>query len=304
MQLGFVTAIFPDLTFEEVLQFAAQEQFDCVEVMCWPPGKADRKFGGVCHIDVTDFSSSQAEQVHALCRKHNVAISGLGYYPNILSADAEEAQVARDHLRAVMDAARVLGLRNVNTFIGNDHTAPLETNFENFRQVWPELVAYAERQDLLLGIENCPMLFTLDEWPSGKNMARSPDVWRKMFEAIPSAHFGLNYDPSHLVMQMMDYVRPLFEFSDKLFHLHAKDMKIERERLGNLGILAPNPGWSTPKIPGLGDVRWDRFISALTDVGYDGPICVEVEDDAFFQDLDARKRSLRISRNVLRPLLG
>jgi sugar phosphate isomerase/epimerase len=319
MQLGFVTAILPDRTLEEVLRFAHDEGFDCVEVMCWPLGKAERKYAGVTHIEVADFTPSAADDVLALCEKHRVAISALGYYPNILSGNAEESALATEHLRKVIRAASLLAQRssswmrvleieglpagpNVNTFIGADHRQPLGHNFARFAQVWPAIVAYAEEQGVYLGIENCPMIFTQDEWPSGKNLGYSPAIWRRMYEAIPSPRFGLNYDPTHLVSMMKDYVQPLPEFRQRLFHVHAKDMKVERHKLNEQGILAL--GWSTPKIPGLGDIDWSRFISALTEVRYNGPVCIEVEDDAFRPSLEARQRSLRISRNVLRPLIG
>lgn len=304
MQLGFVSAIFPNWSLEEVLRFAGQEGFDCVELMCWPPGKAQRKFAGVTHINVAELDAAAIAHIHELCRRHRVKISGLGYYPNPLAHDGEEAQVAQDHLKLVIEGAAKLGLKHVNTFIGNDHTLPHEENFERFLKVWPPIVQFAEQHDIKLGIENCPMLFTRDEWPSGKNLARNPAIWRSMFAAIPSAHFGLNYDPSHLIMQMMDPIAPIAEFASRLFHIHAKDMKIERTKLDQLGILTLNPQWSTPKIPGLGDISWPRFISALTDVGYHGSVCIEVEDHAFYKDDAAREQSLRISRNTLRPLLG
>jgi sugar phosphate isomerase/epimerase len=301
MKLGFVTAILADQSLDDVLRFAAAERYDCVEVMCWPAGKATRRYAGVTHIDVADFTQTRADEINALCERHGVSISGLGYYPNILSADAEEARVATEHLQRLFAAAPLLGLKNVNTFIGADHRAPLEQNFARFKEVWPDLIRRAEDYDVYVGIENCPMLFSADEWPSGKNLAYSPRTWRRMFETIPSRHFGLNYDPSHMVWQMMDYVRPIYEFRERLFHVHAKDMKIERQKLDDEGILAL--GWSTPKVPGLGEIDWNRFISALTDVGYQGAVCVEVEDRAFERDLASRQQSLRISRNVLRPLI-
>ena len=226
----------------------------------------------------------------------------MGYYPNILSADAEEGRVATAHLKKVIQAARLLGLENVNTFIGADHRANPDENFARFLKVWPDLIRFAEDHAIRVGIENCPMLFSWDEWPAGKNLAYSPAVWRKMFEAIPSRHFGLNYDPSHMVLQMMDYLRPIYEFSDRIFHAHAKDMKIDRQKLDDRGILAL--GWSTPKIPGLGSIDWSAWVSALTDIGYRGAVSVEVEDDSFRDTLEDRKQSLRISRNVLRPLIG
>ncbi|MEK6237394.1 MAG: sugar phosphate isomerase/epimerase, partial [Planctomycetales bacterium] len=297
-----VSAILPDLNLEEVVEFAAEEQFDCVEVMCWPVGKADRKFAGVTHIEVEQFDEGHAKWVNEMFGEHGVSISALGYYPNILSADTKHGGGCADHLKRVIDAAAVLGLSTVNTFIGRDQHKNMDDNLKRFAEVWPPIIAFAEERGIRVGIENCPMLFTNDEWPGGQNLATSPSAWRRMFEAIPSENFGLNFDPSHFVWQMMDYVQPMVEFKDRLFHVHAKDLKIETDKLNDVGIMGL--GWSTPKVPGLGDVNWNKFVSALTDVGYDGPVCIEVEDDAFSADLESRKRSLRISRNVLRPLIG
>ena len=302
MQLGFVSAILGDLNLDEVLATAAAIGYQCVEVMCWPPGGPDRKYGGVMHIDCSDFSRGQADDVLALCEKHGVGISALGYYSIVLSADREQAEVARSHLRKVIDAAPLLGLDRVNTFIGANHTCSLEENMQQFERVWPEIIRYAEDRGVRIGIENCPMLFE-NTWPFGLNLARTPAIWRRMFETIPSDHFGLNYDPSHLVMQMIDPVEPIYEFGPRIFHTHAKDMRVDRRRLDDVGSLVPPMERSTAKIPGLGDVNWGRWIAALTDVGYNGPVCVEVEDEAFAEDLEARKRSLQISYNVLRPLV-
>jgi sugar phosphate isomerase/epimerase len=303
MQLGFVSAIFGDLSLEEVLAFAGSEGYQCVEVMCWPSAKVDRPYGGVCHIDVKDFTQARADDIRALCEKHRVAISALGYYANSLSDDATEAEVARTHFRRVIDAAPLLGLTNVNGFIGADRYRPLAENFEKFTQVWPDIIRYAEDRGVNVGIENCPMLMPYT-WPFGVNLARTPAIWRQMFEVIPSPSFGLNYDPSHLVMQLMDPVAPIREFGPRIFHTHAKDMRIDRHLLNDIGSLEPPMLRSTAKIPGLGDVPWGQWIGALTDAGYDGPVCVEVEDEAFHATLDGRKRSLRISHGVLRPLIA
>ncbi len=302
MQLGFVTAILGDLSFEEVLQHAADIGYDCVEVMCWPPGGPDRKYGGVTHINCAEFSQTQADEVLALCKKYGVSISALGYYSIPLSADEEQASVACSHLRKVIDAAALLGLSNVNSFIGANHTLSLEENFAKFEQVWPDIIKHAESRKIKIGIENCPMLFK-DTWPFGLNMAHSPAVWRRMFEAIPSPNFGLNYDPSHLQMQLMDPIAPIREFGPKIFHAHAKDMRIDSHRLDEVGSLALPMDRSTAKIPGLGDIDWGQWIGALTDAGFDGPVCVEVEDEAFEGSLERRRKSLEISYRVLRPLI-
>ena len=302
MKLGFVTAILPELSLEELLETAAEIGYQCIEALCWPPGGPDRKYGGVTNIDCTDFTQTMADDILALCEKHDVGISALGYYSIPLSADKEQAEVAQSHLRKAIDAAPRLGLDNVNSFVGANHTLSLEENMERFERIWPDIVRYAEDRGIRIGIENCPMLFS-DTWPFGLNLARTPAIWRRMFETIPSDHFGLNYDPSHLVMQLIDPIAPIYEFGSRIFHAHAKDMRIDPQRLDDVGSLVPPMERCTAKIPGLGDVDWGKWIGALSDVGYDGPVCVEVEDEAFTQDLAARKRSLQISYNVLRPLV-
>jgi sugar phosphate isomerase/epimerase len=303
MQLGFVSAVLKDLPLDEVLAVASAEGYECIEVMCWPSAKADRPYGGVCHIDVSGFTQMQGNDVRALCEKHGVQISALGYYANVLSDDANEVEVARSHFRKVIDAAPLLGLGNVNGFVGADRFRPLEENFEQFKNVWPDIIRYAEHRGVKIGIENCPMMQPYT-WPFGVNLARTPAIWRRMFETIPSANFGLNYDPSHLVMQLMDPIAPIREFGQRIFHAHAKDMRIDRDRLNDIGSLEPPMLRSTAKIPGLGDVNWGQWIGALTDSGFNGAVCVEVEDEAFEHSLEDRIRSLRISHRVLRPLIA
>jgi sugar phosphate isomerase/epimerase len=297
MQLGFVSAILADLSLEDVLAFAADEGFDCVELMCWPPGGADRRYAGVTHVDVSRFTPDAGGRIRDLARKHGVAISGLGYYPNPLDPDAEHRRVVVEHLKKVISAAPLLGVRVVNTFIGRDPNRSLEANWPLFQAVWPDLVRHAETTGLNLAIENCPMLFTADEWPGGKNLAVSPAVWQALFDRIPSPHLGLNFDPSHLVWQHIDYVRCVRDFGPRIFHVHAKDTRIDPDRLYSAGILGL--GWHTAKLPGLGDVAWGPLFAALTDVGYRGPVCIEVEDRAYEGSLADRQRALRQSKRYL-----
>ena len=300
MQLGFVTAILPDLSFEEVLDFAAQTGFDCVEVMCWPKGKAERRYAGVTHLDVTDFSKDDAKRTNDLTEAKKVRISGLGYYPNPLVEDAAEGQVYADHIKKVIQAAELLGLGVVNTFIGRDWTKSVDDNWPRFREVWKPLIQFAEDHGVKIAIENCPMLFTKDEWPGGKNLAQSPAVWRRMFEEIPSKSFGLNFDPSHFVWQQMDYLRAIREFAPRIFHAHAKDARLDRDRLDEVGILAHPLQYHTPKLPGLGEVNWGKYFSVLADSGYNGPVCIEVEDRAYEGSIENRKASLIQSGRYLR----
>ena len=300
MLLGFVSAILPDLPLEDVLDFAATEGYDCVEVMCWPPGKAERRYAGVTHIDVTALDENR---IHSLVEQTGVEISGLGYYPNALSPDAAEAAVAVEHIRRVIEAAARLGIGRMNTFIGRDWAKSVDQNWPRFLETWRPIVAFAEERNVKIGIENCPMLFSQDEWPGGKNLAHSPAIWRRMFADIPSPNFGLNYDPSHLAWMQMDPVQPLWEFAGRIHHAHAKDVRVDRRKLDDVGVLAYPLAYHTPKLPGMGDVDWGRFFSVLTDIGYGGPVCVEVEDRAYEGSLENRKASLRQSRAYLRQFI-
>jgi sugar phosphate isomerase/epimerase len=304
MKLGFVSAILPDLSLEEVVQFASEEEFSCVELMCWPKGEADRRYAGVTHIDVAGLTQADADRINDLMGEAGVEISGLGYYPNALTPDPDEAAVYVDHIKRVIEATALLGVNLINTFIGRDWTRSVDDNWPRFQEVWPPLVKFAEGHGVRIGIENCPMLFTGDEWPGGKNLAHCPAIWRRMFEEIPGKSLGLNYDPSHLVWQRMDYVKPIREFADRIFHVHAKDARVDQSRLDEVGILATPLEFHTPKLPGLGDVDWRQFFSVLSDIGYEGPVCIEVEDRAYEATLESRQDALRQSARYLRQFLA
>ncbi len=302
MQLGFVSAILPELTLEEVFAFAADEGFECVELMCWPPGKADRRYAGITHLDVGDFTAEYAERVKELVRIHGVRISGLGYYPNALDPNPEHRAMVVEHLKKVIRAAPMIGVNVVNTFIGRDPEQTVEANLLAMRTIWDPIVALAKEQGVKLGIEHCPMLFSDNEWPGGKNLAYCPDVWRKLFAAYPDGTVGLNFDPSHLVTLFIDCPRAVREFGKHIVHVHAKDERIDRERLYEVGVMGL--GWYKPKLPGLGDVNWGDFFAALTDTGYNGAVCIEVEDRAYERDLDDRKRGLLQSKRFLQQYMG
>ncbi len=303
MKLGFVSAILPNMSLEKLVAFAASEKYDCVELMCWPAGKAERRYAGVTHLDVAKFTKSEAARVNDLVASAGIKISGLGYYPNALSPNAGEAKVAVAHIKKVIRASALLGINQMNTFIGRDWTKSVEQNWPRFKKTWKPLIKYAEDQGVRIGIENCPMYFSGVEWPGGKNLAHCPAIWRRMFKEIPSKNFGLNYDPSHLIWQHIDYIKPLREFAKRIFHVHAKDMRIDRHKLDEVGIMATPNEFHTPKLPGLGEINWGRFISVLGDTGYNGPVCVEVEDRVYEKNLRTRKASLRQSATYLRQFI-
>ena len=301
MKLGLMTAAFPTLTLGEVAEWSAANGFEALEIACWPAASGERRrYAGVSHIDVDRLDE---RAVRDLLERHHLAISSLAYYPNNLDGDAATREAAHAHLRNVILAAQRLGVGVVGTFIGRDQRRSVTENLADFRRVWPPLIRFATEHRVKIAIENCPMIFSEDEWPGGKNLAYSPALWRKMFEAIPDPNFGLNLDPSHLVWQFIDYERAVREFGDRILHVHAKDMAIDRDGLFEQGVMSLGMGWQIPKLPGLGEIHWDRFISALYGIGYDGAVSVEHEDRKFEGDADLVKKGFVLAHNTLRPLI-
>ena len=299
MKLGFVSAILDTYTFEEMIDTASEMGFECVEVACWPQGKAERRYAGVSHINVDDTSDEYIAYVKDYCAKKNVEISSLAFYPNTMDSDLEKRQASVDHLMKVINMSSLLGVNMVTTFIGRMQEKTVEENIEEFKKVWPAIVKFAEEKGVKIAIENCPMIFTNDQWPGGQNLATTPAIWRELFSIIDSPNLGLNYDPSHFVWQMIDYIKPIYEFKDKIFHVHYKDIKIYRDRLNDYGVMATPLKWMSPKLPGLGDVDWGKYVSALTDIGYTGYTCIEVEDKAFEGSKDRVEASLILSKRYM-----
>lgn len=305
LDLGFVSAIMADADLKTTLEFAGQNGFKCVEIMCWPQGNADaRRYAGVTHIAVENLNDEQITDIQTLTRQTGVYLSGLGYYPNPLDPDPEKAEFYIEHIKKVIRAAARLDIPVVNTFIGRHPQKTVAENLDLFVHAWTPIMRVAEECNVKIGIENCPMLFTQDEWPGGKNLATTPAIWDQMFTRIPSPLLGLNYDPSHLVWQMMDEVAPIYQYRDRLHHIHLKDVKVYRDKLNRVGIMAYPLEYHSPKLPGLGDVNWRGFFAALTDVRYRGPVCIEVEDKAYEGSPEDVRTAILTSRNYLRQFLG
>jgi sugar phosphate isomerase/epimerase len=301
--LGFVSAIFAEKSFEEVIDFASANGFQCVELMCWPKGKAERRYAGVTHIDVDQLDEQKLRYIKSYLASKNVYISGLGYYPNPLDADEEKSNYYLAHIKKVITAAAALGVPVVNTFIGRSQLVTLAENIELFKQKWPLVISFAAENGIKIGIENCPMFFTNDEWPNGKNIAISPVIWEQLFATPGTENLGLNYDPSHMIWQQMDYLLPLKEFSHKLFHIHLKDAKLFRDKLDRVGILATPLEYHSPKLPGLGDVEWPAFFSTLKASGYKGPVVIEFEDKNFEGSEELIVKGLLQTKAFISPML-
>jgi len=301
MKLGFLTAAFPDSPLEKIAQWGAESGFQAIEIACWPVGKATRRYAGVTHIDVSTLTKTKAREIRKMLDSYGLPISSLAYYPNPLHPDAEHRATVINHLEKVIEAAALLETPVVGTFVGKDKNKTVPENLEDYAKIWPPIVKFAKDHGVKIAIENCPMIFSWDEWPGGNNLASTPAIWRKMWEIIPDDNFGLNLDPSHLVLQMIDYERVVREFGSKIFHVHAKDLHIDREGLYNHGIFSLGMVWQVPRLPGLGDMDWAKFFAALTAARYDDVISIEHEDRVFEGDEALIKRGFYIARDILKP---
>ena len=300
MKLGILSSIMEGWSYEEMIDDISRIGYESVEVACWPQGKSVRRYAGVSHIDTENIDSVKAEGILSYASEHNVELSALAFYPNTLDPDENKRKAVIDHLYSVIDASATLGINLVNTFIGRDQGKNIEENLRLVEKVWPPILEYAKKKGVRIAIENCPMIFGPDQWPGGQNLFSSPALFDKIFEILAYDNFGINFDPSHYVWQQMDYIKVLHEFKDRIFHIHYKDIKLHKDRLAECGCLAYPLDYMSPKLPGLGDVNWPEFISALTQIGYDSCSCVEMEDRAFEGSREKIEASLVLAYRYLR----
>lgn len=303
MKLGILTAPFPDTKLVDVADWAISAEFEALEIACWPAeGGEARRYAGTSHIDVEGMTKARASEIAGALKDKGITVSGLGYYPNPLHADTGHRDRVIGHLKKVITAAGLMGVPVVNTFLGGDRTQTVDQNWDQALKIFPEIVAHARDNGVTLAFENCPMIFSRDEWPGGHNIAYSPRIWRRIFEAW-GKDVGLNYDPSHLVWQMIDNARFIKEFGSRMVHVHAKDLMIDCDGLYENGVLSAGIGWQVPRMPGLGDVKWDEIFAGLYRAGYDGPVIIEHEDRTFEGTDEKVKRGFLLARDVLRPFV-
>ena len=303
MRLGLLTACLPGEPLEDIAAWAGANGYRALEVAAWPdrPGRDWE----ASHLDVESFGTQDAERVRALLSVHGLELSAVAYYENNLHQDLDVREAIHEHLRRCIDAAQLLGVGLVGTFVGRDTTLTLTENRRLAEDVLPPLVAYAAARDVRLVIENCPM----EGWhPDGypANLAYSPELWGWM----SGLGLWLNYDPSHLVWLGIDPVAALESHADRVLHVQAKDVEVDaaaRTRYGVFGqVLDREPwvsGWWRYRIPGLGEIDWRRLVDALHQAGYDGVVSVEHEDPVWSGDPDRVRRGLTLAQHTLAPLV-
>jgi len=296
VKIGFLTATLPNMSLDDLLKWGKKEGFQALEVACWPDVYEERRYAGTQHISVERLTNSEASEIKDKFKQYGLEISSLAYYPNYLDPDPEIANFSKNYLKKVIKAASLLGVDNVGTFIGRDSNKNVEESLKDFKRIFIDLVKYAEDHNVKIAIENCPMLWK-DRWPGGNNLASTPEIWAQIFELIPSKNLGLNLDPSHLVWQFIDYVQVVYDFRDRIYHVHAKDTRIMPEVLARTG--ARGFGFYKDKVAGLGDINWKRFISALYEINYQGVISIENEDRDFEKDEETILRGIKLGKKLI-----
>lgn len=303
MKLGILTAPFADTELNTLAGWAAAVGFEAVEIACWPATSGEtRRYAGTSHINVDDLTKARASEIKSELNEKGISISGLGYYPNPLHADADHRDRVIGHLKKVISAAGLMKVPVVNTFVGGDRKLTVDENWERAKAVFEDIVSYAHNSGVTLAFENCPMIFSYDEYPGGHNIAYSPKIWRRIFETW-GEDVGMNFDPSHLIWQMIDPVRFIREFGQRMVHVHAKDLMIDQDKLYENGIMSLGIGWQVPRMPGLGDVKWNDIFAALYRAKYDGPVIIEHEDRTFEGTDEKVKRGFLLARDILRPFV-
>ena len=304
MKLGFLTACLPGRSLDRIADWAAANGFEALEVAAWP-ALGDRPFTA-SHIDVEKLDAGRADEIRALFNGHGLTLSSLAFYDNNLHPDPDERAAVNRHVLACIDAAALLGCPTVGTFVGRDPGKPVAENLREAEKVFAPLVDRAGERGVKLVVENCVM----EGWhPDGYpgNLAYSPELWEWMF----SLGLYLNYDPSHLVWMGIDPVEALRPYVDRVAHAQAKDIEVFPERRTRFGwpgraVERPDPwdvGWWRYRVPGLGQVDWNRVVDTLYEGGFDFVLSVEHEDPVWGGTEERIETGLRVAHRTLRPLI-
>ncbi len=298
MKLGFLTACLPNLSLDDLVSWASHQGFQTLELAAWPVDST-RDYQAR-QIDAAKFSTDDAKRIRDLFARHGMSISAMAYYDNNLDPDLKTRETRLAHLRKVIDAAHLLDVRLVGTFVGARPDRLPSENMKEIGRVFREIVRYAGDRGVRVMIENCPM----ENWQRfglPGNFAYSPELWDALFNEVPGPDFGLNFDPSHLYWLGIDYLRAAREYASRIFHAHAKDAEVLPDGRYRHGIFSrqidPVPwksGWWRYRMPGLGAIQWGQLISTLQEAGYDNVLSIEHEDPVWEGSEEKVKQGLTL----------
>lgn len=273
------------------LEWAGRSGFDSVQILCWPGNP----------LDPAQAAPDEIRTAARHLRDLGIAVSAVGCYPNPLDVNAEARQAHGAHLLRLMDLCTSLEAGVLSTFAGRtDPAQPLATSIPAYVEVFTPLARAAEQRGLRIAFENCPAEH-LQPGTRGLNIAYCPEGWDLMFAAIDSTALGIEFDPSHAVCLLMDYLDLIRRYGPRIYHVHAKDAEVNWRRVAEGGI-ADNPDWSRHRTPGHGDVNWPKFYSALVEAGYQGNLDIEGLHDPVFKG-ERERQGLLFSLNHLRQVV-
>jgi len=264
---------------EETVKWASENGFKSLEVNSPPQGKL---------VDPDKILKHGTSEVRDALKNSDVIVSCLTWCPNNMDPNLEVRSRNNEHVKKMIEAAAKLNVPVISTWIGKV-PGTVEDNMKVYAEVWPPIVEHAEKFGVKIAIENCMA-----------NIAYSPYIWEQMFNIIPSKSLGLNFDPSHLVFQFIDYLDALRKFGERIYYTHCKDTEILTWKLSWIGYTGS--GWWRFRVPGLGDIDWKKFINQLQDLKYDYALSIEHEDP-LYHGVDGFKKGLVLGRKHLAQFL-
>ncbi|MGE5549735.1 MAG: sugar phosphate isomerase/epimerase family protein [Bacteroidota bacterium] len=282
MKMGFLT---------NSLVWAGIKDLRAIAAWAIANGFADLEVGPATPLDEAVFGR--------ILDEGKIAISALIYCRNFLCESEQEAAEHQGQLRRRIQFAARMGIEKIVCSTGvlpascKGMSFDPEASLDRVIEFLKRMVDLAERHGVKLAVENCPMM---------GNIAVSPFIWDKMFAAIGSKSLGLTYDPSHLVWQFIDPYENILRFRERIFHVHGKDTEILAPKLRELGVLHNNKWWRH-RLPGLGDLDWNRIVANLYEIGYDGTISIEHEDPVWEGTEAKVKAGLLRSRDHIQQFL-
>lgn len=281
MLLGYLTVYSP-----ERVAKAAELGFDCLSINSSPDNPTGKALS----------TKKERQRMLEVFDEYGVKISAVCAYSNYLNPNRKERTAAAGWLKKVIKAAAEMGVGTVPVLCGRDPELSIDDNIPLVKKIWTPLAEFAADNGVRLAMEN---------WMGGSsladrciNTAVNPYAWRRIFEAVPNKALGLEFDPSHLYWQGIDYMRALDEFKDRVHHVHLKDTELLPEVRYEKGVTGQAFRF---RIPGFGDLDWPKFLTKLYEVGYKGGCVIEHEDPLFWEtNFD---EGLRLGVNYLKPMM-
>jgi sugar phosphate isomerase/epimerase len=245
------------------------------------------------------FAAVDAQMEHlGICAEYGIEVGATHLRPRVLTVDEAARVAAQQEAFKIIDEAVARGVTRAMIPHSRQPGMSTEESIEVFAKGYGPIAEYAEQYNFKLVME---IYHAHGQW-----LAITPELIRAVFAAVPSRSLGICLDPSHLVVQGIDYIRATKEFGDRIYYAHAKDTEVFADKLYEYGIFGkalannrPFAGWWRYRLPGYGSINWAHFISTLNEVGYDDVLAIEHEDEIYYGSVDLNKKGLLMAKKHL-----